>query len=77
MAQFAMQMRTSANFSLEKFSTLRQKNISIIFQDLRLFADQTVRENIELKRQLNPYHPPEKIDEMATRLGIETNFQAG
>ncbi|MDB5221647.1 MAG: ATP-binding cassette protein [Chitinophagaceae bacterium] len=58
------------NFSLEKFSTFRQKNVSIIFQDLRLFSDQTVRNNIELKRQLNPYHPPEKIDEMARRLGI-------
>ncbi|HEY8689976.1 MAG TPA: ATP-binding cassette domain-containing protein [Chitinophagaceae bacterium] len=58
------------NFSLEKFSTFRQKNISIVFQDLRLFADQSVRENIELKRQLDPYHPSQKIDEMAQRLGI-------
>ena len=58
------------NFSLEKFSIFRQKNLSIVFQDLRLFNDQTVKENIELKRQLNPYHPPLKIDEMATRLGI-------
>lgn len=57
-------------FSLEKFSTLRQKNVSIVFQDLRLFIDQTVRENIEFKRQLDPYHPPQKIDEMAKRLGI-------
>ncbi|MEO5782380.1 MAG: ATP-binding cassette domain-containing protein [Ginsengibacter sp.] len=58
------------NFSLEKFSTYRQKKLSIVFQDLRLFGDQSVRENIELKRQLNPYHPVEKIDEMANRLGI-------
>lgn len=58
------------NFSLEKFSTFRQKNLSIVFQDLRLFTDQTARENIELKRQLNPYHPGKKIDEMAKRLGI-------
>jgi putative ABC transport system ATP-binding protein len=35
-----------------------------------LFLDQSVRENIELKRQLNPYHPAGKIDEMANRLGI-------
>ena len=57
-------------FSLEKFSTSRQKNLSIVFQDLRLFTDQTVRVNIELKRQLNPYHSMEKIEEMAERLGI-------
>ena len=60
-----------SHFSLERFSVLRQKNISIIFQDLRLFSDQTVKENLELKRQLNPYHPPGKITEMARRLGIE------
>ena len=58
------------NFDLEKFSTFRQKNVSIIFQDLRLFPDQSVRDNIELKRQLSPYHPPQKIDEMAKQLGI-------
>ena len=58
------------DFSLEKFSTFRQKHLSIVFQDLRLFTEQTVRENLELKRQLDPYHPPEKINEMANRLGI-------
>lgn len=62
------------NFSLEKFSTFRQKNLSIVFQDLRLFNDQTVRANIELKRQLGPFHPPQKIDEMAERLGISNKL---
>jgi len=67
------------SFSLEKFSVFRQKNISIVFQDLRLFRNQTVIKNLELKRQLNPYHPKEKITEMAGRLGIENklNKQAG
>ncbi len=59
------------DITLEEFSTCRQKNISIIFQDLRLFPDQTVRQNLELKRQLNPYHTAPQIDEMAMRLGIE------
>lgn len=62
------------NFSLEKFSVFRQKNISIIFQDLRLFADQTVMQNLEIKRQLNPYHLKEKIIEMARYLGIENKL---
>jgi len=62
------------NISPEKFSIYRQKNISIIFQDLRLFADQKVRENLEIKRQLQPYHPPHKIEEMASRLGIESKL---
>jgi putative ABC transport system ATP-binding protein len=62
------------NLTLETFSTWRQKNISVIFQDLRLFPDQTVKQNLELKRQLNPYHPSEKIVEMARRLGIESKL---
>lgn len=57
-------------FSREDFARNRSQQVSIVLQDLRLFPDQTVQENIELKRQLNPYHPPEKIREMAERLGI-------
>jgi putative ABC transport system ATP-binding protein len=59
------------NFSTENFSAFRQNKISIIFQDLRLFEDQSARENIEIKRTLNPYHKPEAIDLMAQKLGIE------
>jgi putative ABC transport system ATP-binding protein len=60
--------------SIERFSTFRQNKISIIFQDLRLFENQTVRENIEIKRILDPCHQPEKIAEMAARLGIENKL---
>lgn len=62
------------NFSLEKFSTFRQQKLSIVFQDLRLFNDQTVMQNIELKRQLDPFYPAGKIMEMAARLGIENKL---
>lgn len=62
------------NLSIERFSTFRQNKISIIFQDLRLFEDQTVKENIEIKRILDPYHQPEEITEMAKRLGIENKL---
>jgi putative ABC transport system ATP-binding protein len=56
--------------SLEQLSRYRKDHISIVFQDMKLFSDQAVEENLELKRQLNPYHPPEKIKAMAERLGI-------
>lgn len=63
-----------ANFDAEKFATYRQQNISIVFQDLRLFAEQTVVQNLEIKRQLNPYHTESKIAAMAKRLGIENKL---
>lgn len=61
-------------FSAEDFSSYRQTNISIVFQDLKLFENQTVRENIELKRILNPYHPVEMIETMVERLGIKSQL---
>jgi putative ABC transport system ATP-binding protein len=57
-------------YSAEDFAGYRKDHVSIVFQDLRLFPEQTVFENLELKRQLNPFHPAEKIKEMAERLGI-------
>lgn len=59
---------------IEGISALRQKEISIVFQDLKLFEDETARENIEIKRQLNPFHEPEIIDEMAGCLGIQSKL---
>jgi putative ABC transport system ATP-binding protein len=54
-----------------ELALLRQKHISIIFQDLRLFPHITARENIELKRVLHhPFYERHKIDEMAEQLGI-------
>ena len=50
---------------------LRQQEASIIFQDLRLFAHLTARENIELNRVLQqPYYESNKIDEMAEMLSV-------
>jgi ABC-type lipoprotein export system ATPase subunit len=54
----------------EKMAALRKDNLSVVFQDMRLFNDQTVRQNIELKRQLAPYHGADMINEMSSRLGI-------
>jgi putative ABC transport system ATP-binding protein len=62
------------NFTAEDFSVYRQRYISIVFQDLRLFPEQTVLQNIEIKRQLQPYHAESKIAAMAKRLGIENKL---
>ena len=63
-------------FNVEEFAGYRKDFISTVFQDLRLFPEQSVYSNIDIKRQLNPYHPKEKIAEMAARLGIENKLNS-
>ncbi len=55
----------------DSLAHIRQENISVVFQDLRLFANLTARENIELKRILHtPLYESNVIDTMAERLGV-------
>ena len=55
----------------DALAQLRQKNVSVIFQDLRLFSNLTARENIELNRVLQqPFYDASVIDAMAESLGI-------
>lgn len=67
--------KRAADFSQEDWAALRRDQVSVVFQDLRLFPAQTVQQNIEIKRQLAPFHPPEKIIEMASRLGLDSRLQ--
>ncbi|GEO10921.1 ATP-binding cassette domain-containing protein [Segetibacter aerophilus] len=55
----------------DDLAKLRQQNVSVIFQDLRLFENLTARENIELNRVLQkPFYEAATIDDMAGLLGI-------
>lgn len=65
-----------SQFSKEAVAALRKDQVSIILQDMRLFEEQTILENLEIKRQLNPYHPQERIIEMAKRLGVDHRLNA-
>jgi len=49
---------------------LRATYVSIVFQDLRLFPEMTLWENLEIKRTLTNTIAPEQVDEMLQRLGI-------
>ena len=63
-------------FGVENFSHYRKDHVSIVFQDLKLFPEQTAFENIEIKRKLSPFHPASRITEMAAALGIEDKLQS-
>ncbi len=53
-----------------QLADIRAMQLSIVFQDLRLFKDFSVLQNLEIKRTLSPYHKQSLINEMAERLGI-------
>jgi ABC-type lipoprotein export system ATPase subunit len=63
--------KATEKIDVEELSIIRQQQLSIVFQDLRLFPQLTAYENIELKRIMQkPYYPAEKIDELAETLGV-------
>ena len=62
------------DFDAEKTAAYRQQHVSIVFQDLRLFTEQTVIQNLEIKRKLSLFHTENKIVEMAKHLGIESKL---
>jgi putative ABC transport system ATP-binding protein len=43
------------SFNQEQLAKLRATQLSIVFQDLRLFPDQTVEENLLIKHHLHPF----------------------
>lgn len=60
----------------DALANIRQQQLSIVFQNLRLLPNLTARENIELNRVLQePYYETNKIEEMAQQLGVEHVLQ--
>ncbi|MBW8686179.1 ATP-binding cassette domain-containing protein [Chitinophaga rhizophila] len=59
-------------YSKAAIADMRQTQVSVVFQDLRIFEQLTALENIELKRVMGgqPYCTAEKVTEMASRLNI-------
>jgi ABC-type lipoprotein export system ATPase subunit len=59
------------SITADALARLRQQEVSVVFQDLRLFGNLTARENIELNRVLQqPYYESGMIDNMAAALGV-------
>ncbi|MCW3122649.1 MAG: ATP-binding cassette protein [Flavipsychrobacter sp.] len=55
----------------EVLATLRTNNISVIFQDMRLFPELTAWENIEIKRKLTNTISEQQASEWLDRLGLK------
>lgn len=54
----------------EQLAYMRATYVSVVFQDLRLFPELTVWENLELKRQLTNTIPQDRVETMLAALGI-------
>lgn len=59
-----------ATFGLDQWIKLRRDKLSIVFQDLQLFPDLTVMENLELKNELTNHKSNHDILDMLELLGI-------
>ncbi len=64
------------NAHAEKLSAFRRHEFSIVFQDMRLFGEQTALQNLEIKRQLTNEYSKERIYDMARLLGVEKNLSS-
>ena len=58
------------HFSANKWSTVRQRTISILFQDLKLFGELTALENVLIKNRITNRCSEMQIKEWFEKLGI-------
>jgi len=77
--QILFDNKALSSFTKAETAAVRKDTLSIVFQDLRLFANHSAWENIEIKNTLAPFHQPDKIQAMAEALGIgnKMNQKAG
>lgn len=62
--------RNVTKLNIRQWMEIRQRHISILWQDLRLFPELTAMENITIKNQLTMHQTTKQIDEWFDRLGI-------
>lgn len=63
------------NFTPDQWTDIRKTKISAIFQDLQLFPDLSVRENLLLKNQLTDTFSEAEFVQMMQRLEIEDKWE--
>lgn len=58
-------------FNAEEWTLIRKKKISVVFQDLQLFDNLTVKENLQLKNSLEDIFTEKELKEMLALLEID------
>jgi ABC-type lipoprotein export system ATPase subunit len=59
-----------SRLTMEQWCGLRERSLSTLFQDLKLFGELTALENVEIKNQLTGYQSQQRIVEWFEELGI-------
>lgn len=62
--------RDTRQFHVRDWVQMRQRHISHLFQELRLFPELTALENVQIKNKITGYKSEEQIKEWFERLGI-------
>ena len=73
--QLLFEDKNTRLLTTDEWCSLRTDKLSIVFQDLKLFENETAFDNIEVKRELSNYYPREKIYDFAERLHVTHTLQ--
>lgn len=68
--------KDSREFSTKDWTELRQRHISMLFQELRLFPELTALENVEIKNSLSGFKGRKEIEGWFEALGIADKMDA-
>ncbi len=64
------------SYGVGAWAEIRKNTISILYQDLRLFSELTVKENISLKNSLTRHKSKRQIEDMLELLGISDKLNS-
>lgn len=67
--------RAIETFSIDEWTNMRREKIAVVFQDLQLFPNLTVQENLQLKNNLTDFRTEQELRALLTRLEIEDKWQ--
>ncbi|RFC53345.1 ATP-binding cassette domain-containing protein [Brumimicrobium aurantiacum] len=62
------------DFSAEDWAELRKNKLSFVFQDLQLFPNLTVQENLQIKNDLTKSFTEDELKQMLEKLEIEDKW---
>ena len=68
--------KDSRQYRTKDWIRLRQRHISMLFQELRLFPELTAMENIEIKNNLTHFKSGKEIEQWFEALGIADKMQS-